>query len=120
MATPDSDVQFEKRRKEKEISLARSTVESYMKSILPQAGLTYHLDTTDNGILLRIKMSHGRMLRMRFNQRNYMQMLEKALPSIKVIIEAFDKIGKTNAFVTGCSYSINWQYPENEQDEFLA
>ena len=111
MATHLSSHALEEKKAQKEVSIARNTVECYLNSVLPKAGITYNISPMMNGVELRIRMTHGRMMRIRFSRHNYMRQLENIIPSILTIIEAFEKIGKTKATVIGLAPCVDWQVP---------
>ena len=114
-----SDYLFEKIKRAKEIAMARATVESYVKSVMPQIGLPYLLQDYENGVMLKIKMKHRRSLQIRLNRQNYVQSIQKLLPVINTLVNAFDDIGKMNIHVNGYHYSEKWiesELVENEQE----
>ena len=108
---------LEEKKRDKEVMIARATVESYVKSILPAAGLAYSLRLVDKGVTLRIKMSNRRMIQIRLNRINYVKTLEKILPSILAIKEAFDTIGPMYVKVMPYYYAERWVEPEEIADE---
>ena len=108
---------LEEKKRDKEVMIARATVESYVKSILPAAGLAYSLRLVDKGVTLRIRMSNRRMIQIRLNRLNYVKTLEKILPSILAIKEAFDTIGPMYVKVLPYYYAEKWVEPEDIADE---
>ena len=108
---------LEEKKRDKELMIARATVESYVKSILPAAGLAYSLRLVDKGVTLRIRMSNRRMIQIRLNRLNYVKTLEKILPSILAIKEAFDTIGPMYVRVLPYYYAEKWVEPEDIADE---
>ena len=108
---------LEEKKRDKELMIARATVESYVKSILPAAGLAYSLRLVDKGVTLRIRMSNRRMIQIRLNRLNYVKTLEKILPSILAIKEAFDTIGPMYVKVLPYYYAEKWVEPEDIADE---
>ena len=108
---------LEEKKRDKEVMIARATVESYVKSILPAAGLAYSLRLVDKGVTLRIRMSNRRMIQIRLNRSHYVKTLEKILPSILAIKEAFDTIGPMYVKVMPYYYAERWVEPEEIADE---
>ncbi|MCF0181660.1 MAG: hypothetical protein HUK11_05330 [Muribaculaceae bacterium] len=112
-----TDYKFEYQRKKREIELLRSTVKEAVKDILPKEGITYCLETTEHGLLLLVKMTHGRVIKVNFNRRNYIKTIEKLLPALLIIIDTFEKVGTLRMQVTASAYRYDWLMPESfEQD----
>ena len=107
-----SDYLFEKKKRDKEIAMATATVESDVKSVMPQTGLPYLLQYYENGVILKIKMKHRRSLQIRLNRQNYLHSIQQLLPVINTLVNAFDDVGKMNIHVNGYHYSERWIEPE--------
>jgi hypothetical protein len=108
---------FKKKKREKEIAMARTTVESYVKSIMPQEGLVYNLTCVENGVILKIKMDHRRMIQVRLNRLNYIKTLQNIIPIVHAIMDNFNKIGSINVRVGYYHYTENWVESEQQSNE---
>ncbi|MCF0197442.1 MAG: hypothetical protein HUK03_09510 [Bacteroidaceae bacterium] len=115
---PTSEHLLAKKKRAKELSMARTTVCSYVASIMPQIGLPYLLMGYENGVVLKIKMQHRRSLQIRLNRQNYIKTIQKLLPAIKTLVNAFDEIGQINVRIVGCHYAEQWTEPETNETEY--
>ncbi len=106
------DEQLAKKKYQKELSIARATIEGYVKSVLPAEGLAYSLRDEDNGVILRIRLEHRRMIQVKLTRTNYVKILQRLLPVIQRLREEFDEIGKMNIKVMGYNWCIDWVEPE--------
>ena len=113
----DKDRQFELRKRYKELSMARTTVESFIESVMPQIGLPYQLRYYNNGIELRIKLKNRRCIQVKLNRINYIKSIQKFLPVIESLVQAFDFMGPMNVQVRCYGYSEKWTEPEAVEPE---
>ena len=100
---------FQKKKKLVEVELARTTVRSYMASILNKEGIDYSLKEYHNGIIISVNAQYHRKIEIKVNRKNFMQVIPHIVSVLKTLLTVFDSIEMPNVVVRDCCNNEKWE-----------
>ncbi len=108
---------MELQKYQKQINIGTTTIDAVLNTVMPPLGLTYYVEREGTDTILLVKLNYSRLIYFKLLPTMDMTALTDLATHIKMIQQAFDKIGKLNVKVLRTNRYVPWITPESAQTD---